>query len=336
MGFFARCLLLLCFSLLSACSALTPRPVDVEFEGPSSQVFDTFTRTSLYQVDFFEIKHFDDQQLHTSYLNTADNHYMKGMTIDTFLYQRKVPAGKHRVFIEAKRLLGAPMFALKDRHLAVSGWVDVELQEGEIYYVSGEIGEHYSAVWLENTSRQRVSEKLETGASPPLSKQQRFGIAAAMTGFNVIDERAGVGLQSDFPVPFMTFPLQRFDHLPYYSFEILDDLEREARRYFAKSSEKKAQLEIRLLQSEQVLAHEVLSGIKEKTLVEFEGKLSFQDNGSVVAARGFCELDEVEDAASKRSFHSQLLEVNHCALKDLFSALIAESCKQELCASWQR
>jgi hypothetical protein len=81
--------------------------------------------------------------------------------MDVVTTRREVPAGKVKLYLQGVTHVAAPILALGGGMYGVEGSVEVTLLEDEYYSVAGTLSKEYSAVWLEDSAGNVVSQKIE-------------------------------------------------------------------------------------------------------------------------------------------------------------------------------
>lgn len=160
---------LLAIPLLHGCASYAPIPEN--YKGPVVTIKDTHQPVSPTKVYFFELSKVDGRDVETSSQATYEHNYGQGFIVNSIVRMRGVPATPSTLDIQGVTHYGAPILALAGENPEVRGTVTVDLQPGEVYSVRGELSMAHSAVWVENSKGEIVSEKIETGAfNTPISK----------------------------------------------------------------------------------------------------------------------------------------------------------------------
>lgn len=126
---------------------------------------DSIKVASYTKAYFFVVSKIGDTRIEDSYLRTARRDYGRGPQMTPALVERNVPAQMATFTIEGSTRYAAPILDLAsgDRVLDVVGTVTFAPEKHRTYVVKGELGERYSAVWIE--------EELDGGGSRLIGKK---------------------------------------------------------------------------------------------------------------------------------------------------------------------
>jgi hypothetical protein len=126
---------------------------------------DSVKVASYTKAYFFFVSKIGDDRIEDSYLRTERRNYGRGAQMTPALVERNVPAQLATFAIEGRTRHAAPILGLAsgDRPLDVAGTVTFAPEKHRTYVVKGELGERYSAVWIE--------EELDGGGSRLVGKK---------------------------------------------------------------------------------------------------------------------------------------------------------------------
>lgn len=152
--------------LLSGCATLSP-PVPEGYSGPVAIVKDSVKPISESKADFFYVSEIDGKRIDDSRLRTLRMNQGRGFNMTPALIERNVPAQSSVFTLVGRTEYAAPILALTNTVYQVTGKVTFSPETYKNYVVRGELGESYSAVWLEDEATGKiVGEKIEvTGSS---------------------------------------------------------------------------------------------------------------------------------------------------------------------------
>jgi hypothetical protein len=131
--------------------------------------------------------------------------------MDPVVNIRSVPATRAVLHLHGTTYFAAPILAISGKNYSVEGDVEVDLKPGGRYFVKGVLSKNYSAVWLEDSKGNIVSDKVEKGdpkdlgesaMAPPSSDVDPAYLAN--TNFDCVrgspDDKAGCQASSGLPV----------------------------------------------------------------------------------------------------------------------------------------
>lgn len=168
--------LLLGFALLITLSgcATTSSPLPEGYKGPTATIKDTVISSGPQKADFFYVSHVDGKKVDDSLIRTRQINYGRGMQMAPEAIERQVAAGPAVITIVGRTEYAAPILALTNDVYEVTGNVSFIPEENKTYAVHGELGENYSAVWLEDDADHKViGEKIEVHGSAKLGIFQK-------------------------------------------------------------------------------------------------------------------------------------------------------------------
>lgn len=153
---------------MGGCAAYAPSVPD-GYTGPLAIVKDSVKKHSTSKADFFYLEKIEGNRIEDSRSKTLAVNYGRGMYMEPFVLDRKVPAKMCTVLIVGRTEYAAPILALTNTVYEVSGELTFKPEPGKTYVVVGELGEEYSAVWIEEEeSKQVVGNKVEVKGSAAL------------------------------------------------------------------------------------------------------------------------------------------------------------------------
>lgn len=144
------------------------------YDGPLATVKDSVHVYSVQKADFFYLSAVDDRIIKDSLSETESVNYGRGFNMTPVVLDHDIPAQECRVTIIGRTQYAAPILALTNKVYEVRGEVAFRPQSDAVYVVRGELGEDYSAVWLEEEGTgQIVGEKIEVNGSAALGFFQK-------------------------------------------------------------------------------------------------------------------------------------------------------------------
>jgi hypothetical protein len=154
--------------MLNACTTYAP-PIPPGYQGPLAVMKDTVVVHSARKADFFYLSEINGQQVEDSRLKTLAMNYGQGMRMTPHVIERNIPAVLATFKIVGRTEYAAPILAILNPVYQVSGLVKFDPGEFKSYVVRGQLGENYSAVWIEEeTTRKLVGDKIEIHGSASL------------------------------------------------------------------------------------------------------------------------------------------------------------------------
>ncbi|MEW5787427.1 MAG: hypothetical protein AB1899_06195 [Pseudomonadota bacterium] len=145
-----------------------------DYTGPKAFIEDTSKIHSSRHAELFFLTHVDGREIQDSRSKTLGRNRGRGFMMDAVTSVNPVPAHPVVLTLKARTLYAAPILELMNDIYQVSGEVTFTPIEGKTYQVKGQLGEGYSAVWLEDSeSHAVVGEKLEAKGSAKLGFMQK-------------------------------------------------------------------------------------------------------------------------------------------------------------------
>lgn len=153
--------------LLSGCE--TFQPVPQGYSGPTALVGDSVKPLGRGGADIFYVAKFNGQAIGNSRDASRAASQGRGFNMRTVGVMRKIPAQPATLTIVGRRDYAAPILALANKIYEVSGDIHLTPMPDDSYIVKGELGDNYSAVWLENEKTGAVvGNKIEIHGSATL------------------------------------------------------------------------------------------------------------------------------------------------------------------------
>lgn len=148
-------------------SLSAPYPPNYDFS--TAIIKDTVQSNDSKKGDFFFVSHIDGKPIEDSRTKTLRLNRGRGLSMTPYKVEREVSVNTAIYTIVGRTEYAAPILALTNPVYEVKGQVQVSLEKDKVYEVHGELGEDYSAVWLEDTTEHKIiGEKIETHGSAKL------------------------------------------------------------------------------------------------------------------------------------------------------------------------
>lgn len=137
-----------------------PSPPDYDFS--TAVIRDSYQSMGSDSANFFYVSHIDGSRVDDSRMVTLKRNRGRGFNMTPHVIDREVPVKTAKYTIVGRTEYAAPILALTHTVYEVKGDVELPLEAGKVYEVQGELGEEYSAVWLEEVgSGKVVGQKIE-------------------------------------------------------------------------------------------------------------------------------------------------------------------------------
>ena len=165
-----RRLSLLCFALtIGGCSTYAPS-VPENYAGPRAQLADSVKVHSSSKADFFVVEKIDGAGVDNSLNETFRRNQGRGMSMTPYLIDRALIAeAPIKLQLKGRTYYAAPIQALANTVFQVKGVVEFTPKADATYVVKGELGESYSAVWIEDAeTNTAVGQRVEVKGSAKL------------------------------------------------------------------------------------------------------------------------------------------------------------------------
>jgi len=158
---------------LAGC-ATTTSPIPENYTGPLATVKDSVKPYSAGKADFFYLSDVDGRRIANSRIATRVTNQGRGMYMKPVVLIRQVPAQPSRFKIFGRTEYAAPILALTSTVYQVTGEIQITPEADKTYVVKGELGENYSAVWIEEEGSGRmIGEKVEVKGSAALGMLEK-------------------------------------------------------------------------------------------------------------------------------------------------------------------
>lgn len=154
--------------LLCACAA-PASTVPENYKGDIAVVRDSIYSNSSRKADIFFVSHIDGKKIRDSLIETRVRNNGRGFSMNPAVLDRPVQAQPSVFRIVGRTEYAAPILALTNTVYEVAGEVTFTPETNKTYVVRGELGENYSAVWIEETASKTVmGKKIEIKGSAKL------------------------------------------------------------------------------------------------------------------------------------------------------------------------
>jgi hypothetical protein len=154
--------------LLSGCATFAPS-VPEGYSGPVAIIKDSVKPLSQSKADFFYVSEINGKRIEDSRVKTLRINQGRGFNMTPSVIERNVPAQKATFTLVGRTEYAAPILALTNTVYQVTGKVTFSPETYRSYIVRGELGENYSAVWLEDeVTGKTVGEKIEVNGPSKL------------------------------------------------------------------------------------------------------------------------------------------------------------------------
>ncbi|HYM04070.1 MAG TPA: hypothetical protein VET85_14050, partial [Stellaceae bacterium] len=121
------------------------------------------------QGDFFNVAKLNGNKIDNNLDRTTAASYGAGFKINYANAERDIPARPCTLTIVGRTHYAAPIQELTNTVYEVSGTIDFAPEPNGQYEIKGELGERYSAVWIEErATKQTVGKKIEIQGSASL------------------------------------------------------------------------------------------------------------------------------------------------------------------------
>jgi hypothetical protein len=160
-------------SVLTGC-ATTSSPLPEGYKGSTAIIKDSVISLGPKKAEFFYVSHVDGKRIDDSRIKTLQVNQGRGMTMTPELIARPVAAKLSTFTIVGRTEYAAPILALTNDVYEVKGEIQFAPEENKTYAVHGELGENYSAVWVEDEAEHKVIvKKIEINGSAKLGLFQK-------------------------------------------------------------------------------------------------------------------------------------------------------------------
>lgn len=135
-------------------SLSAPYPPNYDFS--TAIIKDTVQSKDSNKCDFFYVSHIDGKQIEESRTKTLNLNRGRGLHMTPYLVEREVSVNAATYTIVGRTEYAAPILAMINPVYEIRGQIKVALEKDKDYEVHGELGENYSAVWLEDTAEHKI------------------------------------------------------------------------------------------------------------------------------------------------------------------------------------
>ncbi|TVT68372.1 MAG: hypothetical protein FHP92_20160 [Denitromonas halophila] len=151
--------------LLAGCASFSPS-LPENYSGDTATIDDSFQRLSRSKAKFYYIQQLNDKNIRNALTATYGATEGRGAQLIAMGASRLVPAEPLSLYVVGRVYHSAPIGYLfnSESNYIVEGRVIFTPIAGERYLVSGELGEYYSAVWIEDINGNVVSTMVEVKA----------------------------------------------------------------------------------------------------------------------------------------------------------------------------
>ncbi len=154
-----RNVLALFLTLVLCACAVESSPVPEGYKGDLANVGDSVHPYGSSKADIFYVSHIDGKKVKDSLIETRVRNHGHGFSMNPAVVDRLVPTQPTVFKIAGRTEYAAPILALTSTIYQVSGEVSFTPEADKTYVVSGELGENYSAVWIEEASSKTMMDK---------------------------------------------------------------------------------------------------------------------------------------------------------------------------------
>lgn len=153
----------------TGCATFAPS-IPENYRGPTAYIEDSAEVHSNSKADFFVVEAIDGVDINNSVYETRHRNHGRGMLMTPYVIGRPVVAGKPlKIELRGRTEFAAPIQALTSTVYQVQGTVEFTPEAEGKYVVRGELGDTYSAVWLEDAANgQPIGSKVEIKGSAAL------------------------------------------------------------------------------------------------------------------------------------------------------------------------
>jgi hypothetical protein len=160
--------------LLTGCSIFFS-PIPENYNGPVAVIKDSVKPYSPSKADFFYLSHVDGKRIEDSDAATWYANYGRGGYMSNVVLDRKVPAQASVFKIVGQTVYSSVILTLANDVYEVSGEVKFTPEKDKTYVVKGELGNNYSAVWIEDAATKSVvGEKIVVNGSAKAGLFQKW------------------------------------------------------------------------------------------------------------------------------------------------------------------
>lgn len=165
----SRIAIILSMLLVAGCATVAPS-IPADYTGPRAMLEDTAVVHSGSKADMFIAEKANGNDIENSIRQSRIASHGQGFALTTVVTRRAVIAGQPlRIGVKGRTVYAAPIQALTSTVYQVAGEVEFTPLPDARYLIRGELGETYSAVWIEDAaSKEVVGKKIEIKGSAKL------------------------------------------------------------------------------------------------------------------------------------------------------------------------
>lgn len=168
----APALVIFCLSL-TGCATYRD-PVAPDYQGATATILDSNTVASTRKADLFYLLAVDGDEVDSALSKTIRANRGGGFTLSTVSTFTRIPIRPLTLTIVGRTHYAAPILVLTNPVYQVAGDIQFTPEPAKVYIVRGELGEGYSAVWLEERDTgQQIGKKIEIKGSAALGILQK-------------------------------------------------------------------------------------------------------------------------------------------------------------------
>ncbi|MEO8670831.1 MAG: hypothetical protein ABI411_05915 [Tahibacter sp.] len=153
-------------AFLAGCATLS-NPLPDSYAGPTAKVRDTISNNDKHKGDICVMSALDGKAMTDSIVETEKRQRGMGLTLNSWVIERRVPAQPVRATLRCETVYSAPIFAMVGTNYRVDGVVDFVPQAGGHYVVRGVLTEAAQAVWIEDDDTGTVVTEKVHGIGKP-------------------------------------------------------------------------------------------------------------------------------------------------------------------------
>jgi hypothetical protein len=159
---------------IAGCATALQPSIPVGYTGPTAVLKDTSDVLSGRKANLFFADAIDANKIENSEHATFMANQGRGMNMVPKVIERPIPARPLQIELVGRTEYAAPILALTGTVYQVKGIVEFTPEAGKTYSVHGELGENYSAVWIEeDLTKTVVAKKIEVKGSAALSVMEK-------------------------------------------------------------------------------------------------------------------------------------------------------------------
>lgn len=143
---------------LTGCASVK-QTLPENYQGPKATIKDSTKRYSSQKADIFYIDTVDGESVLSSPMRTRAENQGKMFFMRVYLVSHDFPIQATTLGIRGETQYAAPILALTNPVYRVEGKVQFTPEAGKVYVIKGELGEDYSAVWVEEEQTHTVIDK---------------------------------------------------------------------------------------------------------------------------------------------------------------------------------